>query len=225
MAITYTPIGYGVTDENGVAKLDTDMNGDSLTHSYTGTGAGKIDVVASLDAPADISSSSLQSGTYEVLDCMFMDYKSDGTHNTDYFKSNNATVTSSDGEITVYATSTGMYISNQVITGDFEAILQCKNVNGNGVRVGFANSNSSSFNKSARVLFTYSDYYYLKFRRVSGTWTVSRSSDGETWTDYSALDGGATLTSEDCYFMIYVQIPSGSDERRLTYKDLRIYPI
>ena len=165
-----------------------------------------------------------QSETYGVLDFIFMDYKSDGTHNTNYYKSNNATVTSSDGEITVYATATGMYISNQVITGDFEAIFQCKNVNGNGVRVGFADSNSLSFNKSARVLFTYSDYYYLKFRRVSGTWTVSRSINGETWTDYSTLDA-SSLTSEDCYFMVYVQIPSGSDERRLTYKDLRIYPI
>ena len=198
-------IGTGTTDSNGVATI-----------TYTGAGRGLLQVQA--------ESGGLQSETYEVLDCIFMDYKSDGTHNTDYYKSNNATVTSSDGEITVYATSTGMYISNQVITGDFEAILQCKNVNGNGVRVGFANSNSSSFNKSARVLFTYSDYYYLKFRRVSGTWTVSRSTNGETWTD-STLDGGATLTSEDCYFMVYVQIPSGSDERRLTYKNLRIYPI
>ena len=220
--MVYKYLGYGVTDTNGVAKLDHDAEGQELQHSYTGVGAGEVDVVASLDNP--VSSGSIVSETLPVLDCIFMDYKSDGTHNTDYYKSNNATVTSSDGEITVYATANGMYISNQVITGDFEAIFQCKNVNGTGVRVGFANSNSSSFNKSARVLFTYSDYYYLKFRRVSGTWTVSRSINGETWTDYSTLDA-SSLTSEDCYFMVYVQIPSGSDERRLTYKDLRIYPI
>lgn len=224
MTTNYVFLGSGTTDSNGVAKLDHDANGDPISHSYTGSGVGEVDVVASLDDPDSISDSSLQSEIYGVLDCIFMDYKSDGTHNTDYYKSNNATVTSSDGEITVYATTTGVYISNQVISGDFEAILQCKNVNGNGVRVGFADSNSSSFNKSTRVLFTYSDYYYLKFRRVSGTWTVSRSINGETWTDYSTLDV-SSLTSEDCYFLVYVQIPSGSDERRLTYKDLRIYPI
>ena len=222
--MAYRYLGYGITNDKGIAKLEFDANGNPIDHSYTGTGAGELDIIASLDDNEHISDSSLQSETYTVLDCIFMDYKSDGTHNTNYYKSNNATVTSSDGEITVYATATGMYISNQVITGDFEAIFQCKNVNGNGVRVGFADSNSSSFNKSARVLFTYSDYYYLKFRRVSGTWTVSRSINGETWTDYSTLDV-SSLTSEDCYFMVYVQIPSGSDERRLTYKDLRIYPI
>ena len=219
---TYTYLGYGTTDSNGVAKLDHDANGDAIDHSYTGTGAGEIDVVASVDKP--ISSGSVVSQPYEVLDCLFMDYKADGTKNTDWYKNTNANVTYSDGEITVYATATGMYISNQVITGDFEAILQCKNVNGSGVRVGFADANSGSWNKSTKILFAYSDYYYLKFRRVNGDWTVQRSTDGETWTTYTSYDT-SSLTTEDCYFMIYVSIPSGSDERRITYKNLKVYPI
>jgi hypothetical protein len=60
--VTYVPIGYGVTDENGIAKLDHDMNGNELSHSYTGVGAGEIDVVASLDE--DIDESSVQSEPY-----------------------------------------------------------------------------------------------------------------------------------------------------------------
>ena len=58
---TYKYLGYGVTDENGVAHLDHDANGDPLTHSYTGVGAGEIDVLASLDNP--ITSSSIVSET------------------------------------------------------------------------------------------------------------------------------------------------------------------
>ena len=218
----YVYLGYGTTDSTGKAKLDHDANGDAISHSYTGTGAGEIDVVASLDKP--ITEGSVVSTPYPVLDCIFMDYKSDGTKNTDYYKSNNATVTSSDGEITVYGTATGMYISNQVITGDFEAILECKNVNGNGVRIGFFDTNTLSFNKSRKIIITNSDYNYLKFKRISGAWTVQRSTDGETWTTLSNYDT-STLTSENCYFGVHVQIPSGSDERRITYKNLKIYPI
>lgn len=64
----YRYLGYGITDENGIAKLDHDANGDPITHSYTGTGAGKVDIVASLDDQSHISDSSIQSETYEVLD-------------------------------------------------------------------------------------------------------------------------------------------------------------
>lgn len=198
-------LGTSVTNSNGIA-----------TYNYIGVGAGKINTIA--------KNCSVVSNTYPVLDCIFMDYKSDGTKNTDYYKSTNATVTSSDGEITVYGTATGMYISNQVITGDFEAILECKNVNGNGVRVGFFDTNTASFAKSRKIILTNSDYNYLKFKRISGAWTVQRSTDGETWTTISNYDT-STLTSENCYFGVHVQIPSGSDERRLTYKNLKIYPI
>ena len=204
-------LGESVTDSNGLAVLPD---------GYTGTGAGLVDIIAQ----TTIDESTVVSTPYEVLDCIFMDYKSDGTKNTDYYKSNNATVTSSDGEITLYATANGVYISNQVITGDFEAILECKNVTGIGVRVGFFDTNTISFTKSRKIIIINSNYNYLKFKRISGAWTVQRSTDGETWTTFSNYDT-STLTSENCYFGVHVQIPSGSDERRLTYKNLKIYPI
>ena len=70
---TYVYLGYGTTDSNGIAKLDHDANGDAISHSYTGTGAGEIDVIGSTDAPADIGDGSLQSEIYEVLDAIFYD--------------------------------------------------------------------------------------------------------------------------------------------------------
>lgn len=73
MTTTYRYLGYGVTNNNGVAKLDHDANGDPITHSYTGSGAGKVDIVASLDDNTHISESSIQSEIFEVEDCKFLD--------------------------------------------------------------------------------------------------------------------------------------------------------
>ena len=69
MTATYIYLGYGVTDSNGKAKLEYDAQGNPLTHSYTGTGAGKVDIVASLDS--EITGSSLVSETYSLMDCLF----------------------------------------------------------------------------------------------------------------------------------------------------------
>lgn len=69
--VSYRYLGYGTTNSQGVAKLDHDANGYEISHSYTGTGVGKVDVVASLDS--SITSSSVVSNTYEVLDATFYD--------------------------------------------------------------------------------------------------------------------------------------------------------
>lgn len=81
MTVNYVYLGYGTTDENGECKLDHDANGDSISHSYTGTGAGKIDVVASLDSPSSISDSSLVSETFVVYDCILYDNATISSHN------------------------------------------------------------------------------------------------------------------------------------------------
>jgi len=78
--VNYRYLGYGITNEQGIATLDHDANGDPITHSYTGTGAGEIDIVASLDDNSKISDSSIQSETYSVIDGTFKDI---GT-STDY---------------------------------------------------------------------------------------------------------------------------------------------
>lgn len=67
----YKYLGYGVTNESGVAKLDHDAQGQEISHSYTGVGAGEIDVVASLDNP--VESGSIVSEPCNVLDCIKCD--------------------------------------------------------------------------------------------------------------------------------------------------------
>ena len=67
----YVLIGSGTTDENGVAKLDHDANGNPIDHSYIGVGAGEIDVLASLDNP--VVEGSIVSVPCNVLDCLYLD--------------------------------------------------------------------------------------------------------------------------------------------------------
>ena len=68
---SYKYLGYGITNENGVAQLKYDENGDELEHSYTGVGAGEVDVLASLDKP--ITDGSIVSETLSVIDASFID--------------------------------------------------------------------------------------------------------------------------------------------------------
>ena len=75
---SYRYIGYGVTDSNGVAHLDHDKNGNPI-NGYTGTGAGEVDVIASTDNP--ITSGSIVSETYSLIDAKFKDIGTNGQSN------------------------------------------------------------------------------------------------------------------------------------------------
>ena len=75
----YKYLGYGVTNENGVAKLEYNSEGQKRDHSYTGVGAGEVDVVASLDNPVD--EGSIVSETFTVMDTLMYDTGTDATHN------------------------------------------------------------------------------------------------------------------------------------------------
>ena len=93
---TYRYLGWGITNENGVAHLDHDANGDAIEHSYTGVGAGEIDVVASLDNP--MTSGSIVSETLPVLDCYKYDegLQAEGHHNEIWSTSNTDVTRESD---------------------------------------------------------------------------------------------------------------------------------
>ena len=106
----YRYLGYGITDENGIAHLDHDADGQAITHSYTGTGAGEIDVVASLDDSTHISDSSIQSETYEVIDAFLKD---NGTTDTSIWASSTATIDRNVSNEYTHFTGTGS--SNAVI--------------------------------------------------------------------------------------------------------------
>jgi hypothetical protein len=90
MTVIYTPIGYGITDENGECTLDHNMDGESLSHSYTGTGAGKIDIVASLDPNVSSSGEGTVSQEIYVIDAIYKDTGIDGTASDIWYNQQNA---------------------------------------------------------------------------------------------------------------------------------------
>lgn len=111
--MVYKYLGYGVTDSNGVAHLDHDANGDKIQHSYTGVGAGEIDVVASLDKP--ITDGSIVSETYNVLDCTYCDIATTGQKNTKWYNQSSSWTIgepSSDGTVvSILGTSGNQFLS------------------------------------------------------------------------------------------------------------------
>lgn len=94
--MAYIYLGYGKTNEQGIATLDHDAQGNPITHSYTGTGAGELDIIASLDDNTHISDRSIQSGTYRTLDCIQYDSCTTGTVNSNWLNSSAFTSVSSD---------------------------------------------------------------------------------------------------------------------------------
>ena len=103
---TYRYLGWGKTNENGIAKLDHNSEGQEIEHSYTGTGAGEIDVLASLDNP--VAEGSIVSEIYEVYDCTFKDIGTSTDYNSTWTNNgNNITVSRSDEYTTLTPTFTG----------------------------------------------------------------------------------------------------------------------
>lgn len=118
--MVYKYLGWGITNENGVAKLDHDANGDEIQHSYTGVGAGEIDVVASLDKP--IVDGSIVSETFVVLDTLYHDeMTSDTTNNYSklscslVFNTDNLLATrTADGDCFIEIEPTGNLLNNHL---------------------------------------------------------------------------------------------------------------
>ena len=105
-------LGYGYTNAQGVAKLEYDSEGNALTHSYTGVGAGKIDIVA--------ESGTLQSETYSLIDAVFYNSGIGATGDASFYNPSNIDVdVQSDGTLlTQSASSNALYYANIGTTGD-----------------------------------------------------------------------------------------------------------
>lgn len=92
-------LGYGYTNAQGIAKLEYDAEGTPIEHSYTGVGAGKIDIVA--------ESSSLQSETYTILDAIFYDHGITSDYNNSWENTSSRLTVSRDTSGTLLSNSSG----------------------------------------------------------------------------------------------------------------------
>ena len=107
--MVYKYLGWGITNENGVAKLDHDAQGQEISHSYTGSGAGEIDVVASLDNP--VVEGSIVSETFSVWDTLFHDEMT--PYDSSKWSSTITPVQETDGVIITESTGTSTSFSAQ----------------------------------------------------------------------------------------------------------------
>lgn len=209
--VSYRHLGYGITNSQGVATLEYAPDGTSLSHSYTGVGAGKVDIVA--------MSGSLQSETYELLDCLQYDQATTGNKDTHWATPSNCTVSdpTSTGTTVSASTqgSTGRYISSISLTTDFLVELQVL-FNGKTSRLGFRDGISDVIITSQN--HTEEKYYQIK--RENGIIQVRTSSDGSTWGNWS----GSTSNTNSIRFEFILPV-SSSDTWSLTYRNLKIYPI
>jgi len=89
-----------------------------------------------------------------------------------------------------------------------------------GVRIALYDKNNGS--NQIMWLADQSDEVLFRVRRVGTEITVQHSTDnGATWSaNYTKLSG--TITDEDVYFGFVI---STTNERSITFHDLRVYPI
>ena len=217
--VNYRYLGYGTTNINGVADFDHDTNGNTLLHSYTGTGAGKIDMVASLDS--NITSSSLVSGICSVYDCLVYDNARDGFQSLNWGIDGTITTSASNNGTTLTASVTSTYYSTIPIDEniDFECTLEVNDII-QGVRIGFAKT--SDFTKACRYNFLSTSGKYIKITRINGVYTILNSTDGETWNSRNPEKDN--ITEGDVCFIFYLYT-SNNVTRSITFNDLKIYKI
>ena len=98
-------IGTGTTDSQGQVVIE-----------YTGTGAGKLDFIASTDNP--LSEGSLQSEIYEVTDCVFKDLGTQDSYSA-WISDSNFTVSRSDVETTITPTDNTAHASRYLTISSY----------------------------------------------------------------------------------------------------------
>lgn len=215
--MVYKYLGYGVTDSNGVAKLDHDAEGQELQHSYTGVGAGEVDVLASLDNP--IESGSIVSEPYEVLDTIFYDDGMENTHNTNWANPSSLGVAYSDDGTTISytANSASRYYNSKISDA-----TSWRDTNTNYcIELDYDYTNGSG--GSANVQFGGATIELYRLGSVAGTKHLKIITDGNNLYPYlndthiSAQD--KTMSSNYGFSFAIYRTAS------LTFKNLKIYII
>ena len=201
-------IGSGTTDANGRVSI-----------TYTGTGAGKLQIFALRD---DLSTGALTSDTLDLWDLLFYDsgFESSESLTTKWTLGSKVTRTSDDNgtKLTVNGAglSTFYQYTNTTFTGDFECVVYVEHdANDIGVRLGVISGSTRGYR-----LFYGSQY--LKLRRENGVTTYYSSNDGETWTQANAQGTEPSSSTVSVFIGIYNQ---SSTDVSLIYHDLKVYPI
>ena len=165
-----TLIGYGITNNQGIAKLDHDANDQSI-EGYVGEGTGSINIKAECG--------SLLSKTYDVIDCTSIDYATSSAHldsmwsSVTYFTRGDeySTLTNTSQVLmyTVITDNTGVVCDIMLDTTENDAFITVRN--GSTTKKGLARSD---LNLSNNV------WYRLKIEIKDSKVVFSVGSDSTT---------------------------------------------
>ena len=207
---SYRYLGYGVTNSNGVAHLDHDPQGNPI-NGYTGTGAGEVDVIASTDNP--VSSGSIVSETYSIIDASFIDTGlSDSTANVVLSRmsrqptDNGAVITATGNNAWAIMKQNSPVFSNNCII-EFDLI-----------------ANETPSTSVAIDLSTQGDAYQNKiYFEDLGHYKIQVTSESIT-----ALTGSQSISLKKAEYPpsdVRISFNLGQTGDTITYKDFVIYPI
>lgn len=223
----YNYLGYGVTDSNGIAKLDHDASGNPINHSYTGVGAGEIDVVASLDNP--IASGSIVSEPCNVLDCTYYD---DGFGNNPNYYSNTNNVSqtvvtdgrkleSTNSTTANYLLNIGDTPSSLASTRDFIfpfcIEMDIVDFDTNEHQIGFNSATSNLGRKFSQLGISSAPFHLkVKFEEMNGVRYANYYLDNNTTPTYQK-----GVDNEMNYAIVFQCLAS----HYFTFKNVKVYPI
>ena len=218
MTVTYIYKGYGITDENGKAHLEYDSSGNPLTHSYTGTGAGEIDIVASLDST--IGDSSLVSETYSIYDYIKYDYGTQSDHNDIWTKIRGTESLTRGTEYTTLAEGTGdnfADIRTQIQNRDCVIEMDVRN-DGSNSWITLLYQDSTQLTGCGLGQDKLNTWVHFKIV-IEGT-TVTYYRDNST-TPFVTRSNIVRDTSKALYFAY----TTPQSVTKVDFKDFKVYPI
>ena len=199
--VVYKYLGYGETDESGVAHLEYDADGEPLDPvGYTGVGAGEIDFIASLDNP--MTSGSIVSGTLPVFDCYKYDNATLSDHNDIWLIDANRERVTRYEEYTLLeevASSNAQVYFSSIPQGDYKIEFDIYQLDGN------------NYNTIFQVLDT--NWTQTGFGNISQY--------GGTLNNWTHISYDATVTTDNSKF----RIMTGAECTKLQFKNFKMYPI
>ena len=196
-------IGTGITNSQGVAIMNKDAQGNTIT-GYTGVGAGRLQIIA--------ESGTLQSETYELIDCTKYDTGVTGTATNIYYGTNVNLLTRGSEYSEITQTSDTQFI--YVLISDNCCIEFDANVNVDNTVpfISLTNDGTVVAQKTQNNLGTVDDtWIHYKIEITDGTAVFS--------TDYSQTTSSSTVTNFN-----RIRLRKGSGET-FKFKDFKVYPI
>ena len=206
-------VGYGYTNNKGIATLDYDADGNPLqTSGYTGTGAGNIDFIAQYHD----GTSEFVSKTCRMLDTIAFDNATLSDHN-DIWYTNNATMTrgTDNTVITANAQWGSIYLGNPTTRTPINLLE-----NADEICIEWIGSNVQGSN-GLNIRYNDGTNHYIGFVTGIGFHKVILSKTRVDLYLDNVWKSGWDINTTNAY----LQSVASENGMEFNFKDLKTYPI